>query len=194
MIITMPAQTLCDLSCCWLIFMIFVLRTLLFWIAFSLLFSTVSLLFPFFFPLLNTCTHSGCWDNFILMTICLTIFTSCIVAFYFGVEVLGQLNLLSTPIILLILHRSSSVAVSGPGSARLWMLFVAVNECVCINPSSFLFLFLISFYYFLLTITLFSFSLSSLPHHPTHSQSSGLPGSKQWKIGMAVSMPESLTW
>lgn len=48
--------------------------------------------FPFFFPLLNTCIHSGCWDNFMLMTIFLTISTSCIVAFYFGVEVLGQLN------------------------------------------------------------------------------------------------------
>lgn len=98
--------------------------------------------FPLLFPTPQYLyTHSGCWDNFILMTICLTIFTSYIVTFYFGVEVLGQLNLLSTPIILLVLHRSSSVAVSGPGSARLWMLFVAVNECVCINPSSFLFLF-----------------------------------------------------
>lgn len=98
---------------------------------------------PFFCPLLNTCIHSGCWDIFItLMTICLTLFTSCIVAFYLGVEVLGQLDLLSTTHYLV--RTVSIFSVSWPGSARLWMLFVAVN--VFASALSCFFSFIISFF------------------------------------------------
>lgn len=151
----MPAQTLCNFSCCWLIFMIYVLRTLIFRIVFALCY----LLFPLFFsPLLNTCIHSGCWDSFItLMTICLTLFTSCIIAFHFGVEVRGQLDLLSTTHYL---ARTVSIfSVSWPGSARLWMLFVAVNVFASTLPHFFSFFFLSFFLLFIFFLLSFSPSL-----------------------------------